>query len=789
MQTESKNYGTDNTKQSNQKQFDDEDLEKADELFSTLENKINSLKSKLKSNDSDQQSSDQFELIDRTDLKQKLNDLILGLITGDQFALCKKYLLAKSNSKAIILVQETCVRLLTQSVQHSFEHAKQISSEFAYFNETKNWLEKFLLMKQTDLREMSVEFLLSFLKYTQSGSNYEYLSLIKKIFLKSQDAKSNLTLINCLFSHINSDSKETVEFMLQELLFRVVQNDSFTKSDKIRLFNEKILSNVIKLYEWSEANIEDAEILKVREMINEFLKILFCSTRYGINFYDKTMSVDSGAKNLNHVIFNSLISIQRNSTTNKNLASETNNLIDELFLKTFKVCPDLIQRFLKVKLKQAGQDQDLWLFKFMCRLFDQQSQSIKNMLKNCSGTTCYLRSLSGSETEDYLCELIVNTSIPLCFSFQKLLAQELDPVKLDLVLKLLISSLNCVSEWKTCLGQIELDPEVPDEQAKVSIYESTKRVLQNSPNFDSKLNLELLSKHFPKFDVFTSFNLVEKQRVEVLCRSFEIFGLYFEIFTDSVNFMEVESLEVSLSDKVAALISTDSSDVCAKYLEFLIKLNELKFRERVNFDEEASLDKMIRNLVDILYVHRSDEKIKTLIPFYLRLVQVFMSPSQDLVKYDKDFVYLYLIGVKQQFESNPVDLDDFKKFIKDFFSNLLSFKKRNSILFNLSLNLGAEIDKFKFNDLICLLSVQSYSSVSKTVVHSFLANYLFNSSLVYVDTELRQPLDLFDLVEKLNLLKDGSESIKSDIGIKMNDLKEIFRKKSQSRWLMVIKLR
>ena len=231
-----------------------------------------------------------------------------------------------------------------------------------------------------------------------SHEDRESLVLIKKIFLsasnsepetsaKNDTAKSqkstHSSLLYCLFSSISTDSRESIEILLQELLFRFVQNDCFSKSEKIKLFNEKTLTALTKLYEWTdvasgeasatkkreklgETEQPESQTLIVREMINEFLKILFCSTRHGINFYDRTLNIDQSNKNFNHLIFSVIINIQRPSVNSKasvkssasckanDVALKTNDMIDELLLKTLKVCPDLIQRFLKVKYKKVN---------------------------------------------------------------------------------------------------------------------------------------------------------------------------------------------------------------------------------------------------------------------------------------------------------------------------------------------------------------------------------------------------------------------------------------------------
>ncbi len=198
---------------------------------------------------------------------------------GKYFKLITKCLQMKSSTKKTLTLQETCVRILTIGVQFSPEYAKQIALEYECWNVYKNWLEKFLLLKQTDLREYSVQFLMSYFKHVravntekkafveETSYDHEHLALVKKIFLaksegpqpnktkstgksqsKASSPSSSSTLINCLFSHVNTDSFEVIEFLLQEFLFKFVQNETFNKSDKIRLFNEKTLGKYSRPY-------------------------------------------------------------------------------------------------------------------------------------------------------------------------------------------------------------------------------------------------------------------------------------------------------------------------------------------------------------------------------------------------------------------------------------------------------------------------------------------------------------------------------------------------------------
>lgn len=626
-------------------------------------------------------------LVDRDEYRKQLNDLFVDLIES-RIGIIKKHVLSKSFTKKAVNIKETCVRLLTLCVQHNMALAKQVAVEFQHFNEHKNWLEKCLLMKQTYLRELCVEFLLSFLKYvgkttasstesdTQHNTNREHILLIKKIFLNIENdsakhnnnssAKSNeLSLTYCLFAHVATDSKDSIEFLLQELLFKLVQNDHVTKSEKVKLFNEKNLLNLIKLYEWrhiksGDQGEEDEEplseeekleqALQVRQMINEFLKVLFCSTRFGINFHDRTLNVDQSSKNQNHLIFNTILNINRFGLMNKKtfeLNSKTNEMIDDLLLRVFKVCPDLIQRFLKIKYKQeqnktntrfvilyniifsiqltrmnfstekesSGDSGSTWFLQFATNLFEQQYQMIKGMSKNIASNTSFLRSFASvdlqsslklsisnqnEEIKSFLCNLIVHTSIPLCFSFQKLFVtfNSKDPatqIRYDHSLRLLIASLKCLKEWKSCLKRIQFDSEYvlsgEDESASQRrlIVENLSKafVARGENNLFIKLNMDLITKHLPKFDAFTSLNKYilaefekEDNKPELLVSNlndlFEIFTLYFDIFMGKYQRGEKSQDQTETIDADDLDIENeDETNICFNMLQTELFENDL----------------------------------------------------------------------------------------------------------------------------------------------------------------------------------------------------------------------
>lgn len=585
-----------------------EDIELVDnesllDQLSSLENKLSTLMNKLKEN-----NENKFELIDRNDLKTRISTITSSLIESN-FSMIKKYLQSKSNAQ-MIPVQETCVRLLTLCVQHSFDLARKISSEFNYFNETKNWLEKFLLIKKSDLREMSLEFILSYLKYTQPPFNsQDNLILIKKILLKS-DSKSPLTLINCIFAHISSDPKATLDFMFSQLLYGIVHNGNFSKTEKIRLFSDHTLSKISKLFDY-EDETESAD--QVHQMVTQFYKSLFTSTKFGISFYDKNIGLNSD-KNLNHLIFNQLISLDFNKVY------RINN-VAQLFMSTLKVCPDLIQRFVKVKLKQLGADNSS-LMKFLRHFFSQQSNHVKSLQ----------RYLQGNENEHFLLQLIVVTSIPVGVNFQKDLGQD----KLDL----LTACLNCVKEWKRLC------------QSETEWNESMRLIMDKCECFETKLNIELLSKHLPRFDQ--------------LSKNFDLITVYVGLFEQSLNLMDLEQTEMDLSVKFEM---TDASS----YLKFVQCVAEIKYRNNFEMVSDRLRPVLVNNVKELI---ANSDLIAQLVGFF----QLVMRAS-DVVKFDGDLMYLALRQMQQS------GVDKCTKLLQV----ILSQKKRNILLLDVTDEIGLDI--------------------------------------------------------------------------------------------------
>ena len=715
----------------------------------------------------------QLALSNKTEIKTSIGKICAKFLDAKYLTFIKKCLQLKSTAKSknVIGLQEMCVRILTLVVQESSDCAKKIALEFDYFNQHKNWLEKCLLMKQSNLREHCIYFLISFFKYVKSkssqetkpepvamataaktfatGGDLEYLTLVKKIFLNSgpnseantavagggEDGKVTKTpardrlsqpasssLVYCLFLHLHVDSWRVIEYLLQEVLFKLVRNDAFSKSEKVRFFNEKTLASLIKLFEWRDSlanklerpashsryfdspvsGDEEDKTLYVREMVAEFLKVLFSSTRHGISFYDRTLNLDQSGKNQNHLIFNALISLQRPITFTSEYAdvtaepqpamnpkmaklneinTRTNKFIDELFLKTLRVCPDLTQRFLKVRCKQEAnnnkdKNQDGWFIRFCVQLYESQLAVIRSMRKSPSGPASYLRCLARSDLnffsasssaaaardEDdkdglrwFVSELIVQTSMPICVSYPKLLTQPVDTLtgqmRYNDMLKLLTTSLKCLYEWKQVLNRITVDLRSStsthqsnyraDDDQNYLILENLRLLFTSSSpskspdeginNFYVKLNLELLSKYLPRSELFyQKFTEISQKETKspdsfkkLIGCFLDVFTLYLDFFTDkfeptgsSGELNEKDFLNLEARSSFLNLMQIESFEETTN--KFLTKVLEFKDESEKSNDDSFDLNlclkylEFINNFLQIKQSQDSDEGLLNL---------------------------------------------------------------------------------------------------------------------------------------------------------------------------------
>jgi hypothetical protein len=567
----------------------------------------------------------------------------------------------------------------------------------------------------------------------------------------------------------------------------------------------------------SNLTLFNIEACVVHEMIYEFLKVLFTSTKYGISFYDKTLNISTdsytdqsylvnltatttasttanktaisqqqqkNSKGSNHLIFNALIGIQH--VDNSSMPQKTRDMIDDLLLRSFKVCPDLIQRFLKVKYKQTvttstlsstnePNESEKWFFNFTHRLFEQQ----RSLIRNGTFLRCF-DTIKDEKMDEKQCQfvvaLVVCSSIPLCLSFQKLIqpnSQKTGSVNRNLVLKLLISSLKCLKEWKDCFDSFF---QCDDLQSTSSIILNIENQLIiskifNNINYSSlltQLNLEILTKNLPRFDLFSK--LTDTQDIVHL---FEIFNLYFDVFinitdnqqkneqlTASFNLLQIESLENNLAKLIPTLLEAESKEpkdhqFCAnvislKYLKFIVKSLKLKENTITNTDKISKENQQItlKNLTNIIF-SENDHFFYYLVVSQSYLYdmnhnlfdsKVTLSGGDDI-----DHLYLLVTMIKSVYIVLKEKNDDgkltsyFSHFLNSVFFDLFDQKTRNSILLKLTLNSNENqediLEKINFNRFLIYILKKNAPKPEENekgieMIIKFLRDFIFNSTML-----------------------------------------------------------
>lgn len=617
-----------------------------------------------KSNESNEQLCEQL-------IKKHLNQLQICLSL-------------KSTTKNASDLKEICFKLLGKCIETSKLLAKQIAIQFEYFSERKTCLTKIIKTNFQSLREACIRFLFDFLKYYQSDD--EFIIIIKKIFfIQTQD--TSYSTIHAIFSTINQNSLELIEFILEELLFKIVKNEKFTKSDKVKLFNDRNLTCFMRLYEWQEEENEDRKQI-VYEMINEFLKILFCSTHFGISFHDKSFLIDGNGKNYNHLIYNSIISVKINTL------NET--LVNDLLLRVFKVCPDLIQRFLKFKLK--NQEQTTWLINFAIKLFDYQ----KSLIRNPSSNLTSILNTTHIHNVEMLSNYIINTSFIINLPFNRIYSN--DNLRESLI-DLLVLNLSCLNEWKNRLKNTSIDTYNIFNQVNIKLFSLKYLPPLNSLNINettSKINDKLIKLMSSYFDLFlNNADLYETQ-------------------INSLNFDFIQSLLDLNNDK---LHDDNAFNRAINYIEFVLKYFKL------NTINTSKLD-FIYKLLRLLVVYSNNNQITLLIDYVNRFLQLNLSKEE----YDENNLTLFLVLFVKNFQ-NKIEEDEKKyNFLVDFVDTtlrtLLNQKRR---IFKDDKDLKYSLPNCAIGILNDFKAKYSNSIECLEKVKSFLNDYLNLSTLIDIN--------------------------------------------------------
>ncbi|XP_048767971.2 nucleolar pre-ribosomal-associated protein 1-like isoform X5 [Ostrea edulis] len=208
-----------------------------------------------------------------------------------------------------------------------------------------------------DVRTCLIHFVMAFLMV---GSNSVTQQLVNiKGFLAS------------LFTGLIRDKHANITLILKTVLEKVVENETITKTQRLKLFNEYSLSQICQLYNWTEpkdSEETDAPSCEEREMVvgmtHKLLTEICCSHSHGINFYDKTLG--TGGKNQNQLLTNFLTSAAKAVE-----GKEVENLICQIL----QTCPDQIKHYLPRLIKNiTPRPTSRWCstMNFLCEIYRRQ---------------------------------------------------------------------------------------------------------------------------------------------------------------------------------------------------------------------------------------------------------------------------------------------------------------------------------------------------------------------------------------------------------------------------------
>nr|XP_056714188.1 nucleolar pre-ribosomal-associated protein 1 [Euleptes europaea] len=270
-----------------------------------------------------------------------------------------------------------CLTLLSAMVAQGPDAARDVYSHFDFNNKFLSGLVKKRDYKgKPDVRMAYIQYALSFLI---TGDN---MTLVHVLELKD--------FIPDIFrTGLKEDRISTISLLLSTLTTKVVQNRSISKTQKVRFFTVDVLNHISSLYRWNgitDVGTEDVKATQdpeeagkviVRELVHNFLIDLCCSLKHGINFYDPSLGTAGRGGNL--VLLRFLLCLK---------TAVEDEMVADLMVNIFKVCPDLLNRFFKEsqysfvpRLKSAWLDN----MKLLRKIYEAQPE-----VSNCFKTSEFI---------------------------------------------------------------------------------------------------------------------------------------------------------------------------------------------------------------------------------------------------------------------------------------------------------------------------------------------------------------------------------------------------------------
>ncbi|XP_059506193.1 nucleolar pre-ribosomal-associated protein 1 isoform X2 [Stegostoma tigrinum] len=227
-----------------------------------------------------------------------------------------------------------CFCLMSAMVSQGPDAARDFLSQFDFNNKMlPNLLKSRDKQGKPDVRLAYIQFTVSFLIAGDSNTISQVLEL-----------KDFITDI--FSSGLKEDRISIINLFLSALKTKVVHNKAISKTQKVRFFTASILTHIASLYHWNgiidvqlndDRHVQDSKVAgrdMVRELVHSFLMDLCCSLKHGINFYDSSLGTAKRGGNI--VLLRFLLGLK---------TATEDELVADLMVNIFKVCPDLLSRF------------------------------------------------------------------------------------------------------------------------------------------------------------------------------------------------------------------------------------------------------------------------------------------------------------------------------------------------------------------------------------------------------------------------------------------------------------
>ncbi|XP_054829571.1 nucleolar pre-ribosomal-associated protein 1 [Eublepharis macularius] len=263
-------------------------------------------------------------------------------------------------------MSRVCLTLLSAMVTQGPDAARDVYSHFDFNNKFLSGLVKKRDYKgKPDVRMAYIQYALSFLITGDSMTMVHILEL--KDFIP-----------DIFRTGLKEDRISTISLLLSTLTAKVVHNRSINKTQKVRFFTVDVLNNIASLYRWNgitDVSTEDVKATQdpeeagkvmIRELVHNFLINLCCSLKHGINFYDPSLGTAGRGGNL--VLLHFLLCLK---------TAVEDEMVADLMVNIFKVCPDLLNRFFKEsQYSFIPRQKSAWLhnIKLLRKIYDAQPE-------------------------------------------------------------------------------------------------------------------------------------------------------------------------------------------------------------------------------------------------------------------------------------------------------------------------------------------------------------------------------------------------------------------------------